>query len=216
LVIVGAAVSVVLGVAALGNQRERQTPIYTTQEHAASILTFPGTGAEANQASGGPSDNPSFRLAWWRAVVTETAAQSPLFGLGFGYDLAARFLAEHEGLLPGDFTPRGPPSMLVSVLGRMGAVGLALWLAVAAGMAYLTARCFQQGNFDALGLISIAWVFWICAGFGRVLEGPMGAVVFWTVLGLASRALGEMKLEDPVPVADLHPAAPADEVPVTP
>ena len=216
LVIVGAAVSVMLGVTALRNQNLRQTPVDSTYEPAGSIFSFAGTGTLAKHEGGDPGENSHFRLAWWRAVVTETAAQSPLFGLGFGYELAAGFLAEHEQFLPRGLAPRSPPSMLVAVLGRMGAVGLALWLAVAAGMAYLTARCFHQVNFDALGLVSIAWVLWISAGFGNVLDGPMGAVVFWTVLGLASRALGEMKVEDPVPVADLHPAAPADEVPVTP
>src|SRR5581483_3236935 len=30
------------------------------------------------------------------------------------------------------------------------------------------------------------WVIFACACFGVVLEGPMGAVVFWVLLGLAS------------------------------
>jgi len=215
LVMVGTAVCVVLFAAALSNRSLRQTPVYATYEHAVSIFDLTGTGTYTNQESGDPGDNNRFRLTWWRAVITDTAAQNPLFGLGFGYDLAARFLVDYDLLLAEDFNTRSPHSMLVSVLGRMGAVGLALWLAVAAGMARLTARCFQQVNLDALGLVNIAWVLWISACFGVVLEVPMGAVVFWTVLGLANQSLGEMRLEDPVPVADLHPAAPADEVPAT-
>ncbi len=214
--IVGAAVSAVIFVSSLTNQNLQQTAVYSTYEHALSIFDLGGTGTYVNQESGDPGLNNRFRLVWWKTVEQDVAAQNPVFGLGFGYDLAARFLVEYELLAAEDFTTRSPHSMIMSVFGRMGAVGLAAWLAVALAMAVLTRRCFAAGEFDAIGLISIAWVLWFSACVGVVLEGPMGAVVFWIALGLANRGLGEQKADEPVPVVDLQTALPVDEVAASP
>lgn len=214
--IVGTAVSVVIFVSSLTNKNLRQTAVYSAYEHAVSIFDLEGTGTYVNKESGDPGLNNRFRLTWWATVTRDTLAQNPVFGLGFGYDLAARFLVEYELLAAEDFTTRSPHSMIFSVFGRMGAVGLAAWLAVAVGMGYLTYRCFHVGDFDAIGLVCIAWVLWFSACVGVVLEGPMGAVVFWTVLGAANRALAELKAEETVPVADLQPVVPTDEVAASP
>jgi hypothetical protein len=214
--IVGTAVSVVIFISALGNRNLRQTAVYSTYEHALSIFDLRGTGTYVNEESGNPGRNNRFRLTWWNTVTQDVLAHNPVFGLGFGYDLAARFLVEYELLGAEDFTTRSPHSMIMSVFGRMGVLGLAAWLGVALGMAALTWRCFQQDNLDAIGLVCIAWVLWFSACVGVVLEGPMGAVVFWTVLGLANRSLGELKADEPVPVEDLQPALPADEVAASP
>ena len=214
--IVGAAVSAVIFLSSLTNRNLRQTVVYSAYEHALSIFDVAGTGTYENQESGDPGLNNRFRWVWWRTVIEDTRAHNPVFGLGFGYDLAARFLVEYELLAAEDFTTRSPHSMLLSVLGRMGVLGFGLWLAVAMGMAHLTYRCFRVGDFDAIGLVCIAWVLWLSACVGVVLEGPMGAVVFWTVLGLANRALAEIKVDDPVPVAVLQPEVPPDEVAAAP
>ena len=214
--IVGAAVSAVIFISALSNKNLQQTAVYSAYEHALSIFDLRGTGTYVNEESGNPGQNNRFRLTWWNTVIRDTAAQNPVFGLGFGYDLAARFLVEYELLAAEDFTTRSPHSMIVSVFGRMGGLGLAGWLAVAVSMGGLTRRCFKLGNLDAIGLVCIAWVLWFSACVGVVLEGPMGAVVFWTVLGLANRSLAELKADEPVTVADLQPALPADEVAASP
>jgi hypothetical protein len=214
--IVSAAVAAVIFISALGNRNLRETAVYSTYEHALSIFDLSGTGTYVNQESGDPGLNNRFRITWWSTVAHDVAAQNPVFGLGFGYDLAARFLVEYDLVAAEDFTTRSPHSMIMSVFGRMGALGLAAWLAVAVGMAGLTRRCFRAGDFDAIGLVCIAWELWFSACVGVVLEGPMGAVVFWIVLGLANRGLAELKADEPVPVADLQPALPADEVAASP
>ena len=214
--IVGSAVCVVVFLTALTNRNLKQTAVYSAYEHALSIADFSGTGTYENQESGDPGLNNRFRLIWWNTVVRDTLGQNPVFGLGFGYDLAARFLVEYDLIAAEDFTTRSPHSMIMSVFGRMGLVGLVLWGAVAASMLGLTIRCFRVGDADALGLLSLGWVVWFSACVGVVLEGPMGAVVFWTVLGLANRRLAELPAEEPEAVADLQPDLPADEVPASP
>ncbi len=220
--IVGVAVTMAVFIFALGNKNIRETAAYSTYEHVISIADIQGTGTYTNHESGDPGDNNRFRVVWWTAVLDETLADNPLFGLGFGHDLAARFLADYGLVADDDFSARSPHSMIVSVLGRMGLLGLLLWLAVTAGMGVLTRRIFRQGAWDNLGLISVAWVLWISGCFGIVLEGPMGAVVFWTVLGLANA--GSVAAEVPeiavdpalAAPADLHLAEPADEVAASP
>ena len=223
LAIIGVAASVALFAFTLGNRSLRESSAYSTYERVVSIVDFQGTGTYvSSHESGDPGDNNRFRLVWWHAVADEALAENPVFGLGFGHDLAARFLADFGLLAADDFSARSPHSMLMSVLGRMGLLGLLLWLVMTAGMAALTRRIFNQGDFTRLGLISVAWVLWISACFGIVLEGPMGAVVFWTVLGLANatpvaeevaETVAEPVLTEP---ADLHPSSATAQVPGKP
>jgi hypothetical protein len=105
--------------------------------------------------------------------------------------LAARFLVEYGLTQADDFSARSPHSMIMSVFGRLGAAGLACWLAIAFAMAALALRVLREGSADQRGFVSLGWVIWISACFGVVLEGPMGAVVFWTALGLANGAASE-------------------------
>lgn len=197
--------AVIIGVAAVGalfvfsltNRDIRQTSAYATYENVVSIFDYEAKGRYVNRDSGDPGDNNRFRLVWWRAVVDETVADGPVFGLGFGHDLAGRFLANYGLLGADDFSARSPHSMVLSVFGRMGAAGLIGWLAIAAGMAGMTRRIFRQGSPDSRGFASIVWVIWFSACFGVVLEGPMGAVVFWTVLGLANALAGQTPATEP-------------------
>lgn len=164
----------------------RTSAPYSAYEHAVSIFDPEGTGSYINGESGDPGDNNRFRMIWWHDVIAETVETNPLFGLGFGSDLASRFLADYDLLSDETFSARSPHSMMVTVFGRMGIVGFLAWLAVSAAIARIVWRLFRQGDADGIGLASIACVTWVSACFGVVLEGPMGAVVFWTVVGLAN------------------------------
>lgn len=156
-------------------------------ERVASIADFAGQGVYSNEEGGAKGDNNRFRAVWWRTVGADTLEQNPLFGLGFGHDLAASFLREYNPDMAEDFTARSPHSIVVSTFGRMGAVGLACLLALFAVLAVRTWRTIRDpATEDALlGLWAAVWVILVSACFGVVLEGPMGAVVFWTLLGLA-------------------------------
>ncbi len=206
--VIGTATLIALLLFALTNRDLRETAAYSTYENIISIFDYEAKGSYANRDSGDPGDNNRFRLVWWRSVTEETIEDNPVFGLGFGHDLASRFLADYGLIGADDFSARSPHSMILSVFGRMGAAGLACWLAVAAGMVAMTRRIFRHGTADGRGLASVAWVIWISACFGVVLEGPMGAVVFWTLLGLANasvspepEAIGEENLTENAPFA---------------
>ncbi|HEX8678624.1 MAG TPA: O-antigen ligase family protein, partial [Chthoniobacterales bacterium] len=68
--------------------------------------------------------NNQWRLNWWRVVLNETLAKGPVFGLGFGYDLATEFVRDYSGNRHGGCETRSPLSIWVTVFGRMGIIGL--------------------------------------------------------------------------------------------
>jgi hypothetical protein len=174
--------------AVLGKDLRMSAP-YSAYEHAVSIFDPSGTGSYINGESGDPGDNNRFRLIWWRSVLGETMESNPAFGLGFGSDLASRFLADYDLLSDENFSARSPHSMIMTVFGRMGIVGFLAWIVASAAMARMVWRLFKRGEPDEMGLASIVCVTWTSACVGVVLEGPMGAVVFWTALGLANSRL---------------------------
>ena len=144
-------------------------------------------------------DNNQFRLVWWRSVLQDTWAQGPVFGLGFGYDLAANFLQIYEPGSTEEFAARSPHSIIIGTFGRMGTVGLAALLLIVAAMMRQTWRALRDRTTDptSVGLWCAAWVIFTSACFGVVLEGPMGAVVFWSLLGMANAMTANAATEAP-------------------
>jgi len=131
-------------------------------------------------------DNNRFRLVWWRSVALEVWDTNPVFGLGFGHDLAAGFLQEYDQDLGDEFVTRSPHCIAITALGRMGLVGFVIWASFCAVFFVRFWRALRDRATDPvdIGLWCCLWVLLVSATFGVVLEGPMGAVAFWTVLGL--------------------------------
>ncbi|MFM8619870.1 MAG: O-antigen ligase family protein, partial [Opitutaceae bacterium] len=153
-----------------------------------SIADFSGSIAYENDEHGYLSDNNRFRIVWWRQVAKEVAETNPLVGLGFGHDLSRGFVRAYDQDFGENFSARSPHSILFTVLGRMGVVGLLAWLAIVGSMLISTLRAIRQTGpegLKALGWWSATWALLVSACFGVVLEGPMGAVLFWTLLGIA-------------------------------
>ncbi len=170
----------------------------------ASIVDFSGTGAYAREEHGYLSDNNRFRIVWWREVATEVAETNILTGLGFGHDLSRGFLQVYDQDLGEQFSARSPHSIVFTTFGRMGLVGLATWLGLVGAMVAATlaaARRAREEDAAPLAWWSAAWVLLVSACFGVVLEGPMGAVLFWSLLGIANQ-LGRSSRE----AAPAHPA----------
>jgi O-antigen ligase len=189
-IVLGGSILALAALSLAGRDLQTSAP-FSVYEHAISIFDPEGTGSYVNAESGDPGDNNRFRWIWWRDVCEETLSTSPVFGMGFGSDLAARFLADYDLLSDETFAARSPHSMIVTTFGRLGFVGLAIWIAVSASIARLVWRLFRRGGADGLGLASVTCVIWISACVGVVLESPMGAVIFWTVLGLANSCAGQ-------------------------
>ena len=174
-----------------------QSRIYALFEHVASMVDVTGRRSYTSEERRYVGDNNRFRLAWWRSVIDETREQGPWFGLGFGADLTERFVRTYENDLGDDFNTRSPHSIVFTVLGCMGVTGLIAWLAVMLAAAARTLRAARMARDDPRAVPVLAW--WSASGvlltsacLGVVLEGPMGAVVFWTMLGLANAGTTEL------------------------
>ena len=186
-----------------------QTKAYGMYERTRSIVDWTGNHTYESADAASTGDNNQFRLVWWNAVYQETMEKSPVFGLGFGYDLSTRFLADYNWLeSEADFTTRSPHSFILTNFGRLGAIGLTLLLAVAAAAVTSAKRSFQQKDLEAMGWWSVAGVLGVSACFGVVLESPMGAVIFWICLGIA-HATAEERAKKPTEETD--PALPKAE-----
>lgn len=156
-------------------------------ERAASFVDVGGARRYASEDSRAKGDNNRFRLVWWRNVIEETTQTNPVFGLGFGADLARGFVQEYFPETGEEFSTRSPHNIFVTYYGRMGAVGVALWGAFCVVFFLRTWHCLRRtADPVTWSLWCGGWVILVSGCFGVVLEGPMGAVIFWTLLGLAN------------------------------
>jgi O-antigen ligase len=216
------ALFVLAAAALIGEQPWARQKFHGLVERFASLTDFSGRGSYSHEESGVKGDNNRFRAVWWRTVIDDTLDQNPLFGLGFGYDLARNFLREYNPDMAEDFTARSPHSIVISAFGRMGFVGLIALLAIVAVLIVRTWRVMREPGTDptTLGLWACVWVIFVSACFGVVLEGPMGAVVFWILLGRACAVSRESSAADaeetsPNPAAALQPSDRRDELAVS-
>jgi len=191
-VAVGIAVSLPLEI--ISGTQLAESKSYEMFERVVSLVDWSGSHAYQNAESANTIDNNQFRRVWWNAVVAETVAGNPVFGLGFGYDLAARFLADYNWLsVEEEFTTRSPHSVIVTNFGRLGGLGLGLFLLGAAMAARSGIRAFRITDFEAMAWWSVVIILGVSACFGVVLEAPMGAVVFWVALGFAHQKTSAAK-----------------------
>jgi len=144
----------------------------------------------------GKSDNPQlantaeWRLEWWGDILDYTFG-GPYFldGKGFGINLADDdgFNVDDEGSL------RSPHNSHLTVLARGGVPMFLAWLLLQGlwvwrvGSSALAARL--RGLDGWAGFYAVCGALWLAAhvnaSFDVYLEGPMGAIPFWTVFGLA-------------------------------
>lgn len=108
-----------------------------------------------------------------------------MLGLGFGADLAADFTREYFPGSNEEFSARSPHNFALTVFARMGLVGALALLTLLGAMARGTWLAGLRPDRDeVLAPWFMAWTIFTCACLGVVLEGPMGAVIFWSALGL--------------------------------
>lgn len=185
-----AGAAVILALATLTNNDWAEQRLDTVSAHLSSIVN-PVRGVNTVSDEGAYKwDNNRFRLVWWKSVFQETVERSPAIGLGFGYDLAHGFLQAYNPEMADEFTARSPHNIALTALGRLGFAGLAVWLCLVGCVLIEAWRSFRfdpaPSHWGVWGLLVIVL---LTAHLQVVLEGPMGAVPFWTLLGLASGSM---------------------------
>lgn len=137
-----------------------------------------------------------WRKEYWNWVLEHNTANlsSLLFGIGFGPDLTPettriKFTRSRER------PNRNPHSIAVTVFGRMGLVGLSLWLVWHVAFFSLQWRWLSAAKRAADGwqvdlaafLTTYAILMLVAAMFGVLLESPFMAAPYFFIIGLSLR-----------------------------
>ena len=134
-----------------------------------------------------------WRLSWWRDIADYTVFGEYFWaGKGFGINLAnddGYQVNEDESL-------RSPHSAHMTVLARMGVPGVLLWILLLAswawtlGRAYLLSRSRGDRTWNGIFLFLFAYglACLLNSSFDVFLEGPMGGIWFWTLVGMGIAA----------------------------
>jgi hypothetical protein len=137
-----------------------------------------------------------WRREYWTWVVTRNSASvsSMLLGIGFGPDLTPQTdsikFSRHRNR-----PNRNPHNIAVTVFGRMGVIGLGLWIAFhvaffALQWRWLTAAKRVADGWQAdLAVFLMAYVILMlgAALFGVLLESPFMAAPYFFIVGLSLR-----------------------------
>ncbi len=162
-----------------------------------------------------------WRLLWWTKIVDYTFG-GPYFAQGKGFGVN---LAESDGFeLDIDEGLRSPHNGHLTILARAGVPGFLLWLAIhgvwfwTVGSAWWRAKLADQRRWMALfAWLSAVWIAGLVnASFDVFLEGPMGGIWIWTVVG-AGLAASRLQRTHPTlldaPEAPLPRSAPSPTAP---
>jgi len=144
---------------------------------------------EAGYVHGSGNDTTSdWRVSWWKIIIADTMAESPMFGMGLGADITGHFTEMILGISNASEYSRYPHSIIFTVFGRMGFLGLAVFLlyfgAILIFAAKFARRHFVGREIDTNALIVFA-VF--LGGLANALvqatyEAPYAAVQHWVCL----------------------------------
>jgi len=204
-------VIILIGIATLSDNIWASNKLAELEAQTMSIVSFEAPTSEL-EPKFYKLDNNRFRLVWWKSIATEVLETNPLLGLGFGYDLAAGFLREYDQDLGDEFTARSPHCVVFTALGRLGLVGFVIWITFCGLVTMRAWKAMRHGaDTVQVGLWCVTIVMLVSATFGVVLEGPMGAVIFWSALGLATAesqlSATEISPEVPEPLPNAGPSA---------
>ena len=193
-------------------QKWEDTPLYNMYERAVSLTDPLGQKVYSGEETSNKGDNNAFRATWWRIVVGETVSNNPWFGMGWGNDLAEPFVRVYYPEGGEDFGVRSPHNIFVTIFARTGLVGLLPFMAIVCAFAIRTWRAIKT-NHENAALWCASCTIFTSACFGVVLEGPMAAVVFWSLLGLAN-STAKKDAAGQKPLAPWESQGSADETPV--
>lgn len=136
-----------------------------------------------------------WRLTWWTEIIRYTIGGEYMWtGKGFGINLA-----DADGFqVLADGSLRAPHNGHLELLARGGVPALALWVMVqlAFGLTMIRAAIRARSVGATAWVAVTGWivVYWLAmlvnASFDVYLQGPMGGIWYWSVIGLGIAVAG--------------------------
>lgn len=161
---------------------------------------------------GGQSYSTSeWRVEWWKRITRDVFRESPILGLGQGADISLGFLDDYFGYGAGlrdetGMIPRYPHSIVFTVLGRLGLLGVLLWgifFFILARYALRAAKTYRARETEPGFLV--LWSYVVAALLNAFVqatfESPYAAIPFWVILGWGLRSLEAAPLAGNAPAA---------------
>ncbi|MBN8639762.1 MAG: efflux RND transporter permease subunit, partial [Anaerolineae bacterium] len=141
---------------------------------------------EGNNSAGGLEGTKQWRLRWWTEIINYTF-NGQYFWRGKGYGIN---LADSDGFqVQEDNSLRSPHNGHLTFLARSGVPGFVLWVIFQALIVLRLLRYALQGGVNsersryALWILAYLVAFGIEAAVDVFLEGPMGGIWFWAIIG---------------------------------
>ncbi len=162
----------------------------STRDQLISIVDVSGSYSYQSDLGEEKQADNRFRRALWDSIYRQTVQDNAWFlGKGFGYNFIPAFEDEYRA---GSWdTLRSAHNYYYTVFGRLGLLGFGTFVAITIVMVQYslrTALALRRGerhDSQSLAYWCGAWAILISGSFGVVLEGPMGAIPFWSFMGLA-------------------------------
>lgn len=155
------------------NFQGRKMGLDQLSENITSLVSSESSNASLN-------DNKLWRITWWLKIIDDTFL-GPHFIIGQGYGMS---LADVYGIkYDTDGNLRSPHSFHMTVLARFGVLVFLAWVY----WIFLNIKKIRRPDLLPENLIYYTAIiaFLINASFDVYLEGPMGAMPFWIMVGLA-------------------------------
>lgn len=163
----------------------------------ADVDNFGGTGTK------------HWRLEWWNSIIAYTFDGDYFWtGKGFGINLA-----DDDGFqVTADNSLRSPHNGHLAILARMGVPGFTVWILFLLTLLYRLWKRYKKWkrlgeDFQAgvcIWVMTFLGAALINATFDVYIEGPMGGIWFWSVVGLAIGLLGQQPVPQKVSKAKFY------------
>lgn len=135
----------------------------------------------------------TWRLRFWSDIVDYTIFGDYLWaGRGYGINLADASGFQVVSKASGAELLRSPHNIHITILARSGVVGLFFWIVLNLTWVFQMFKSYQYarylGDNKATGHSAFLLTVWLAmqinASFDVYLEGPMGGIWFWTIIGI--------------------------------
>lgn len=177
-----------------------------------SIQTISDIGGASGRHNSNTSD---WRLSWWTIIAEDTWETNPVLGVGIGGDITSHFL---QSVMRIDLQSqeaqnyaRYPHNILFTVLGRMGFLGLALFLIpffsiIVFVLRFISLNLKNPDDIDRYLIASVIVLSGITNGMVQsTYEVPHGAIMHWTCLGYLASCSYSLRMK----TSRLRPASKA-------
>jgi O-Antigen ligase len=187
-----------------------------------SMFDLGGTRQYRSADAGTSVGNAQWRMGFWDQIISRNleTVSGTLLGIGFGPDLVTGWsFWTYE-----DRPNRNPHNILITLFGRMGLVGLTLWILfivmtlMGILRGYRASAAMPARRDQLVFLLAYVVTMFGAACFGVLLESPFMAIPFYFLLGVAARLAGSSvaSVGSQVPVRLARAGRPASPLVSTP